>query len=190
MKQYIVIPSHAEKQKILFEGVFSSFVDCVETAVCQNVDLRYADLSYKNLTNGELDNGCFAYARFKGANLTGANLSEANCFGADFSCASLFNTCFAQSDLRHSRFDYASFGATDFSRCDISDAFFSGSSCFHQDFMHVKTMDRCVFGTHENELLFCSEPPIVVLGLKTHPIAFKSSDLPIQKLRQMSSVVS
>lgn len=173
MKTYRV--TSIDKTDILFEGVFPSFKDCVETAARQKVNLSRADLSYKNLTNAELDNACLTYANFTGSNLTGANLSETQLFAANFSYASLFNTCFANSDLQHCRFDYASFGATDFSYGDISFSYFAGKSCFHQDFMHTEAMERCVFKTLDGNVLEFSEPPIVVLGLSANPMVFTSS---------------
>lgn len=174
METYRVTSTQFGEPHILFEGVFTSFKDCIETAVSQNIDLSHADLSFKNLTNIELDDGFLTCANFSGSNLTGANLSEANLFATNFSYTSLFNTYFTHSDLRHSRFDYASFGATDFSHCNISDAYFTGESCFHQDFMNVQSMERCIFGTREGEILQCSEPPVVILGLRRHPIALRN----------------
>ena len=160
------------KTNILFESVFPSFKDCLETAVEKGIDLSHADLSNKNLTNANLDDAVLEFADLSGSNLTGANLSEANLYASNFSYASLYNTCFAYSDMQHCRFDFASFGATDFTNSNLSFSYFAGLSCFYQDYMHVKSMENCVFGTHEGEMFECSEPPVVLLGAYCRPMIF------------------
>ncbi len=172
MKPFKVISTN--KSDILFEGVYASFKDCLENAVEHKIDLSHADLTNKNLTNVNLDDAVLPFADFSSSNLTGANLSEAKLYAANFSYSSLYNTCFAYSDMKHCRFDYASFGGTDFTQCDISYSYFSGQSCFTENFMNVKEMKGCIFGTNDGKVLECSEPPFVVLGLKHSPIVISN----------------
>lgn len=181
MKTYRVTAT--DKTTILYEGLFPSFKDCLEAAIKQNTELNHADLSFKNLTNAEMDNACLPFANFTGANLTGANLSEAKLFAANFSYTSLFNTCFAYSDMQHCRFDFASFGATDFTQSDISYSYFAGQSCFYQDFMRVQAMEECVFGTHDGRVLKCAEPPLVVLGVMPKPMVFTGDKITYPRAR-------
>jgi len=123
-----------QNKKILFEGKFETFKDCVESAVLQKIPLPYIDLSHQNLTNANLDDAIMPHADFTQSNLSGANISEAYVSGARFTNASLYNTCFCDSNLAGSNFNGAFFGGTDIFGSIISRSQFSTLSAFSLDF--------------------------------------------------------
>jgi hypothetical protein len=100
----------------LFAGQFNSFVECLETAVTQRVNLTSANLANKNLSNANIDDAIMPGANLTNTNLTGTNLSESDLTGANFTNASLYNTCLCYADLTNCNFAYTSFGATDIRR--------------------------------------------------------------------------
>lgn len=160
-----------QNNKMLFEGQFGSFVECLERAVEENIDLGHADLRQRNLSNASLDDAWLTHADFTGANLGGANLSEARLSGARFTNAGLYNTCLAYSDMQHCRFEHAGFGATDIAGSNISFSRFAGLSCFSLDFTQVSAMKGCRFespcAVHS---VHTSCPPVVITGLHTTPL--------------------
>jgi hypothetical protein len=170
VKNFQILTSH--NKKLLFEGKFRRFRDCLEQAVKDRVPLQGASLVKKDLSNAMLDDGCLRQADFSGANLTGANLSEARLEGASFIGADLYNTCLAWSDLRGCRFEDASFGGTDITGCDISHSIFSTLSCFSLDFTHASAMQGCAFTNPDGMIGMMSKPPVVIRGASHNIIIF------------------
>ncbi|MGB4106405.1 MAG: pentapeptide repeat-containing protein [Alphaproteobacteria bacterium] len=150
---------------VLFEGIFGSYKECLEQAVCERADLSGADFKNQNLANACLDDGLFSGADFSGANLAGANISETVLTNASFANCDLYNTCFAYADLRTCVFEGAAFGATDITGADISGARFSALSCFSLDFAHARAMLGCRYMSMDGTGFTFSLPPVVVRGL-------------------------
>ncbi len=159
-----------QNTKILFEGQFETFKDCVEQAVADKIPLPYIDLSHQNLTNANLDDAIMPHADFTQSNLSGANISEAYINGGNFSNASLYNTCFCDSNLAGSNFDGAFFGGTDIFGSLISRSQFSTLSAFSLDFTTVRQMRDCIFITTQGQICRMSRPPIVISGASHKPI--------------------
>ena len=156
---------------VLYQGRFSNFKSCVESALSDMCDLSYADLRYQDLSNVMLDDTNLLHADFTGSNLTGANLSEANLRACIFTDTALFNTCFAYSDLQSTNFSGASFGGTDITGCNMSFAAFSTLSWTNLDFAKVRLMKDCSFQVGASTIKL-SKPPVVIKGLGRKPIIF------------------
>jgi len=159
-----------QNKKILFEGKFETFKDCVESAVLQKIPLPYIDLSHQNLTNANLDDAIMPHADFTQSNLSGANISEAYVSGARFTNASLYNTCFCDSNLAGSNFNGAFFGGTDIFGSIISRSQFSTLSAFSLDFTAARQMNDCIYITAQGQICRMSRPPIVISGIARKPI--------------------
>ncbi len=162
-----IFNNHGE---LIFEMESKTFAECLETAVLDEVRLNDADLSYKNLSNICLDDAQLVGANFSGSNLSGANLSEADLGQANFVHASLYNCCFAFSDMRDARFEGAFFGGTDIFASTIAGATFDGESFLDLNFGRVKDMERCIYRLRGYRLIEFSRPPIVIRGIKEFPI--------------------
>ncbi len=154
----------------LFSGNFKDIKTCLEQAVQNKTNLKYANLKNIDLSNANLDDATLPHADFSGTNLSGTNLSESLLQGAIFNDASLYNTCLAYSDLSSCHFKNSAFGATDITGCDISNSRFSGLSCFGLEFTHTKKMGNCTFKNPCGKILPFSNPPTVITGLNTQPI--------------------
>jgi uncharacterized protein YjbI with pentapeptide repeats len=79
--------------RTLFEGHFTSFKNCLETAVKDRINLSGADFTNKNLSNANIDDAIMPDANFTNTNLSGANISESNIKNATFTNTTLYNTC-------------------------------------------------------------------------------------------------
>ncbi len=167
--QYFALRTHTDQSHI-FDGKYSSFIDCLQDAITQNINLSYIDLRHKNLTNANLDNAIMPYANFSGANLTGANLSESILTNAIYINATLYNTCLSYSDLKQSDFRGASFGATLIEGCDITKSTFSTLSCFNLNFSNTESMHGCIYESSDGYTHNMSYHPIVVQGLLSKPL--------------------
>ncbi len=166
--QNFVLNNHTDNKE-LFSGSYSSFIDCLEDAIAQNIDLNYIDLKNKNLSNANLDGANMPMAHFAGANLTGANLSEANLRGSVFYNCSLYNTCLSYSNLQECDFRGTSFGATLIEGANIQECIFSTLSCFDLDFYFTDRMNGCLFVTADGAPHNMSNPPVILKGLmNTH----------------------
>ena len=163
------LKTHSENKNI-FSGTYRSFIDCIEDAVKQNINMSHINLSHKNLSNANLDGAHMPFANFKGANLIGANLSECHLKNANFNDTSLYNTCFAYSELQNSQFLGASFGATLIEGCNAQNCTFSTLSCFDLDFHLTRAMDGCTYIDQNYKHHNMSEPPIILKGLLNTPI--------------------
>jgi len=161
----------------LFAGFFKNFKSCLEEAVSRKITLHHINLKNKNLTNANLDDAILSCANFQGANLSGANISECYCKGANFKDTSLYNTCFAYSNLSQSDFTGAQFGATDMSGAIIDRAKFSTLSAFSIDFANTKQMHECTFTAQDGNISTLSNPPIVITGLRPSPIIMLDNDI-------------
>ncbi len=170
------ITSHKDKT-IIFEGNFHSFQECLESAVIQNRPLHNADLRGQNLSNRNLDGAQLSGADFTGSNLSGANLSESVLSQCIFSDTTLINTCLAYSDLQNCQFEGAQFGATDIVGADFSSCLFSGISCFTLNFIDAKKMGGCRYKNTDGQMLSMGKPPVVIMGLRSMPIAFMDHDI-------------
>ena len=168
MKNYRL--TKKETQETLFAGFYKDFKTCLEEAVKRRTPLFDIDLRNKNLSNANLDDGIFGHADFTGCNLTGANLSESYCRGANFSGASLFNTCFAYANLTECHFLDTSFGATDMTGSIIDRSQFSTLSAFSINLNKAKQMNECIFIANDGTITELSEPPIVINGMNKAPI--------------------
>ncbi len=176
--QYFVLKTHKDQTPI-FDGAFTSFIACLEDAVKKEKDLSNIDLKHQNLSNANLDNAYMPGAELTGANLTGANFSESNLIGAHLQDSELYNTCFAYSEMSHSDFRGASFGATMIEGCIIDGATFSTLSCFDLDFRNVATMKDCKFESFDGALYGMTKHPIVLKGLLNTPIVILDQTITI-----------
>lgn len=167
--QHFALKTYTD-QSPLFEGHYTTLIDCLETAVSMKTDLSYIDLKHQNLSNANLDNAHMPHANFSGANLTGTNLSESTLNNAIYFDATLYNTCFAYSDLKGSDFRGASFGATMIEGCTIKSSKFSTLSCFDLDFPNAFDMHGCTFEALDGKLHNMSCHPIIVKGFLNKPI--------------------
>ncbi len=168
MNNYTLKTYH--ENKTIFEGKYPSFIDCIEDAVNQNINLSYLNLKNKNLSNANLDGAHMPYADFKGANLIGCNLSECELQNSIFNDCTLYNTCFAYSDLINSAFLGAGFGATLIDGCNIQNCTFSTLSCFDLNFQLSRAMIGCRYIASNYKHHDMSEPPIILKGLLNTPI--------------------
>ena len=167
--QHYVLRNHSN-QITLFEGDYESYVDCLEDAVTNNINLQEIDLSNKNLSNANLDNAKMQNANFNNSNLTGANLSESNLQSASFNNTTLYNTCLSYSNLKKANFMNANFGATLINGSNIEKAMFSTLSCFDLDFRSVEKMKGCKFECYDGLMHAMSHHPIVLKGILNKPI--------------------
>lgn len=174
MKTFFI---HSYKDgKILYEGVFHSFKQCLEAAVQDRAVLHHADLKTRNLSNANLDDALLRGADFTNANLSGTNLSESDLMGARFMNAALYNTCLAHSNLRECNFEGAAFGGTDIAGSDLSQAVFSTLSAFTLDFIHTNAMRGCRFRNCDGTFSVMNTPPVVMHGLLDRPLIFLDHD--------------
>lgn len=149
----------------LFSGRFSTFHDCLKTAIDDHVPLHYADLRGLNLSNVELDGADLRHAGFTGSNLSGANLSEALLDGANFSGATLFGAVLCESSLRGAFFQDALFGGTDIGHSDLSDTAFSTFSAFDLRFEETRAQTGCRFINGCGTICPMNRPPLVIRGV-------------------------
>lgn len=168
MNTYTLYTHH--DNRTLFSGKYNTFEDCLEDAIFQKTDLSYIDLKYKNLSNLNLDGAIMPYADLKGSNLIGANMSECYLDGTIFDDSSLYNTCFAYSQMPSCSFLGCQFGATMIEGCNIQDSKFSTSSCFDLDFYLTTAMSGCIYVDQNYRTHKMSEPPSVLKGFLNTPI--------------------
>jgi uncharacterized protein YjbI with pentapeptide repeats len=144
----------------LFEGEYHTHRECIEDALNQAICL---------------DGAVLRDVSFTGANLTGANISEAELYYCQFDNASLFNVCFAHSDLTGSLFTYTGFGGTDLTGTILDSCLFSGLSALSLNFQSCDSMHNTLYqsSTRRCEM---SVPPVVVGGLN-EPIALFDRDI-------------
>jgi len=190
MTMYQII---SQTSKVLFEGKAESYQMFVEQAVTNRINLDYADFRYRNMAQFNLDGARMCHADFTGCNLDGANLSESVLNHAVFTNCSLYNACLAHSSLQACDFIHASFGATDVTQADLSDAAFSSLSAFSLNFAAARSVQRAYFMDADGRTSAMSKPPIVIHGLNPHPLIFIDKDLylghrPIRS-RRMSEVL-
>lgn len=157
---------HKDTKTIIYSGLFGDIKECLEHAICQNIDLSYADLSHANLAHANLDGGRFSHARFFGSNLVGANLSETVLDHADFRNAALQNACLCESALKNVNFEGAFFGGTDIAYSTLNLCRFSTLSAFSLNFKEARDLSGCVFKTADLQTLQISTPPITISGLE------------------------
>lgn len=167
MRQHSIISTR--NQAVLFQGIFSSFKDCLEQAVLEKTNLDYADLRQKNLTNANLDGAQLRFCTLQQANLTGTNLSETNLEGANFQNASLFNTCLADSILSHCDFRYAFYGATDVSESYMTHAHFTPERLSNINLKAAKNITPCYLHIDKTTKTLTSAP-FILLGLSTQDV--------------------
>lgn len=175
---YYELKSFLENQ-ILFEGQFPSFVECLERAVADRVDLSGIDLAKRNLSNANLDDAIMPNALLAGANLTGTNLSEAKMSGSNFFGAALYNTCLCYSDLTLCNFEDCRFGATDIAGAVLDGSRFSTLSTFSLDLINAGSMADCVFCDSSGQICQLSKPPVVIQGLFHQPLILMDKDMKI-----------
>ncbi len=149
---------------LLFEGMFKSFQDCLESAIHENIDLSHANLRHKNLQNANCDDGVLNHADFTGSNLSGANFSEAQLSGAIFNHTDLYNSCLAYADLSHAIFKDANFGATDITHTNLTHAIFSGLSSFTLNFRLARDIRGCTYEAPDGTSCPFSQPPLTISG--------------------------
>ncbi len=173
--QNFVLNNYTDNKE-LFSGGYSSFIECLEDAIEQNIDLSSIDLKNKNLSNANLDGANMPMAYLAGANLTGANLSEANLRNSVFYNCSLYNTCLSYSNLQGCDFRDANFGATLIEGANIQKCIFSTLSCFDLDFYFTDNMSGCLFVTADGAPHNMSNPPIILRGLmNTHIVVLDNT---------------
>lgn len=151
--------------RILYSGEFSTFRDCIETAVSAGTSLQHADLRQANLLNASLDGADLRGADFTGTNLNGANLSEAKLDNALFYGTSLINAVLCESSLKGAQFIDSRLGATLIDSAALDQAHFSGLSTFSLDFTGVQTMRHCLFLNPCGTICPMTRPPVVIHGL-------------------------
>ena len=159
-----------QNNKILFEGRFPSFKECLEQAIFNKIPLHHIDLTGQDLSNANLDNAQMGFADFTGTNLTGANLSESYLRGSNFENAALYNTCLCLSNISECNFQNTSFGGTDIFGTILCHSTFSTLSAFSLDFGSAQQMQNCRFVNAKGKVAKMSRPPIIIQGLSRKPI--------------------
>lgn len=175
MKHFRLLTCHTEET--IFEGRFTSFIDCLETAIKLRINLSHIDLSHQNLTNANMDEAIMPSADFTGSNLSGANMSEGYFRGANFYNASLYNTCLCYANLSQCNFVNASFGGTDILGTILSSALFSTLSTFTLNFSASKSMQGCIFINPDGTTSNMTQPPIIINGISTQPIIILDKEI-------------
>lgn len=165
----------------LYQGYFSSFKHCLESAAAEGIKLFGADLRHKNLVNAELDDGLFKDARFDGANLMGANLSGANLNFCNFDNAALQNTCICESNVKSARFAGTHFGATDISGSDISYSLFDNLSALTLNFRDCNSLALCRYKNQDGQIISFSKPPLSIAQIDW-PVIFFDTHLKVGPL--------
>lgn len=160
----------------LFEGEYRSTRECVEAALRQGIGLNGASFANLDLSEVNLDGCRLREVDFSGTNLSGANISEAELIQCDFTNASLFNVCFAYSDLSGSIFSYAGLGGADISASILNDCHFAGASSLTLPFHLCANQKGAVFEilSRHCEISF---PPLVISGLGNPVALFDNSAL-------------
>ena len=155
----------------LYEGQYTSFIECLESAITKGINLSGINLRNKNLCAANLDNANMADADFSNTNLTGANLSECNLSDSLFGNALLYNTYFSYSNLRNCDFRTSHFGGTDMTGTDISGSIFSNLSYTSLNFKNISSMKNCkILSESRDYVTNLTKPPLVIKGYGNLPI--------------------
>ncbi|MGH1456971.1 MAG: pentapeptide repeat-containing protein [Alphaproteobacteria bacterium] len=166
---YYALKTYTDKKR-LHEGYFETFTQCIEDAVKKNIDLNHVDLRGENLSNANIDGAIMNDALFESANLTGANMSECLLNNSNFQNCTIYNTCFAYSDMNNVDFTGASFGATLIDGCNLKDCLFSTLSSLDLNFSLTASMQGCQFTEENGQTHPMSAPPIILKGFISTPI--------------------
>lgn len=168
-KKQFRITGH-DKNIILYEGLFFTAKDCLESALNDQTNLNGADLVNMNLVNICLDSTALRNVKFDGSNLMGANLSETSFIDCTFRNTSLTGACFAFSQLTNCNFDGAIFGGTDIAGARLENLRFSTQSALKLNYIDAQYIKDCHF-IQEHKIGF-SSPPVTIQGLEKDIVVF------------------
>ena len=162
-QQYHLMNYHTDK--IIFDGWYQSFTQCVEHAVSDGVCLDGVNITGQNMSCANIDDAQMSGAYCKNVNFNGANLSEGVFDNADFTNCDLTNVCFAVSSLMDVDFTNASFDGTDVTDAVFRHCRFSCPSVFNVQWHRAAVFSDCAFMDDEFGLIRMSRPPIIIQGL-------------------------
>ncbi len=148
----------------IFSGDYRTLLEAIEDALRREINLDNIDLSYLDLREINLDGARLRGANFTGANLSGANLSEADLSDSCFDAASLYNACFAYSNLTRATFIATQCGATDVAGATLAGCTFAGASTLTLNLIDAATLADSIF-LNERTACRMTTAPLTVHGL-------------------------
>jgi len=111
---------------VLYSSEATSLKDCLQNAINDSADLRYAnlryaDLRYASLSYANLSSADLRYASLSSADLSSADLSSANLRYANLSYANLSYANLSSADLRYANLSHADLRYANLSYTDLTD---------------------------------------------------------------------
>jgi hypothetical protein len=115
-------------KKIIHEGYFATFKDCVEDAVQKGINLAWTNLAGANLAGTNLTGTNLYRANLKNANLENANLAFANLKNANLENANLISTNLYRANLENTYLAYANLSGANLKNANLACADLEGAN--------------------------------------------------------------